>query len=148
MQYLSVHDLVWINATATGETLHFHYDALEAAMAAQYNYGNSTNVPVQAANMLSKMLEAPIFEHGNRQTAFIAVTAFLVANGFRLVVTDSEAVAIVEKVASSQMEASQAISKLANKAKDDISKQIALRSMVTHLFNEHREAISHLARGD
>ena len=47
MQYLSVYDIVWINTTLAGRALPFDYVNLEEAMAAQYSYGVSTNVPAR-----------------------------------------------------------------------------------------------------
>ena len=44
MEYLTVHDLVWINNTVTGEVNPYDYVTLEACMAAQYRYGNSQEI--------------------------------------------------------------------------------------------------------
>src|SRR5262245_29666886 len=88
IHYLSVHDLVCINTTVTGQTLSFDYETLEQAMAAQYSYGDSRNIPVQAANLLSTLISREPFEYGNLRTAFVATAAFLNANGHRIKVED------------------------------------------------------------
>src|SRR5438105_9699553 len=91
MQYLSVHDLVWINGTIMGTTVDFDYQRLEAAMAAQYSYGVSTNTPEQAANLLEAMVAKKPFDYGNLRTGFVATAAFLDANGYALKPGDSNA---------------------------------------------------------
>src|SRR5688572_19158478 len=96
--YLSVHDIVWINATILGVTVPFDYEKLEAAMAAQYSYGDSTNVSLQAANVLASFILKPPFAAGNRRTAFVAVATFLNANGYALQADDKEAAAIVQRL--------------------------------------------------
>ena len=50
IEYLTTHDLVWINQTITGKVPSYDYVTLEAAMAGQYSYGESQNVAQQAAN--------------------------------------------------------------------------------------------------
>jgi prophage maintenance system killer protein len=148
MHYLSVHDLVWINNTVAGRTLAFNYETLEAAMAAQYGYGDSTNVPVQAANLLSTLALDKPFELGNRRTAFIATAAFLNANGYALKVDDATADGIIRDVASGSLTGIQAIEALAEPAQIGLRPGATLRALVTHLFNEHAAALKHLAEGD
>jgi death-on-curing family protein len=148
MHYLSVHDFVWINNTVTGKTLAFDYEKLEAAMAAQYSYGDSTHVAVQAANLLGSLLFDPPFEYGNRRTAYVALTTFLNANGHAVVVSDEEAARIVLAVAGRSTTPAQAIDALAHKADIGLRPGVTLRALVTHICNEHADALKALTAGD
>ena len=148
MHYLSVHDIVWINSTITGKSLPFDYEKLEAAMAAQYSYGDSTNVPVQSANLLSTLVHSPSFAYGNQRTAFIAVTTFLNANGYALQVDDSQAADLIRDVASKQLTPAEGIASLAAPADITLRPGVTLRALVSYIFNEHTEAIKSLAQGD
>ena len=65
MEYLTTHDLVWINSSITGSTNTYNYITLEAAMAGQYSYGASSNVTAQAATLLRKILDTKPFTEGN-----------------------------------------------------------------------------------
>ena len=82
MEYLTTHDLVWINSTITGKVNAYNYVTLEAAMAGQYSYGDSHNVVPQAANLLDRLLCTRPFSEGNIRTAFIATLSFINANGY------------------------------------------------------------------
>jgi len=148
MQYLSVHDIAWINSTLAGKTLKFNFVSLEDAMAAQYSYGDSTDVERQAANLLSTLVTKRPFAYGNTRTGFIAVTTFLDGNGYALKVGDSEAAEIVRQVATGQKAAADAIGELAAPAESALRPGVSLRSLVTHIFNAHAEAINLLAAGD
>jgi prophage maintenance system killer protein len=148
MHYLSVHDLVWINAIVTGKTLTFDYAKLEAAMAAQYSYGDSGNVPVQAANLLESLILNPPFEYGNRRAAFIAVTTFLSANGRALKVGDEQAADIIRRVAARETAPADAVAALTAPADIGLRPGVTLRQLVTHLCNEHPDALKRLAEGD
>ena len=57
MEYLTNHDLFWVNQIVTGTVNTFQYFALEAACAGQYAYGTSTDVPAQAATLLARLLD-------------------------------------------------------------------------------------------
>jgi len=148
MQYLSVHDLVWINTTLVGKPLPFDYQRLEEAMAAQYSYGKSTNVPLQAANLLDILVSKRPFAYGNRRTGFCAVTAFLNANGYALKVGDEEAARIMFDLLSGQISALQAIELLSEPAPIGLRPGATLRSLLTHIFNAHADAIQRLREGD
>jgi death-on-curing family protein len=148
MQYLSVHDIAWINSTLAGKALKFDYVTLEESMAAQYSYGDSTDVERQAANLLSTLVTKRPFAYGNTRTGFIAVTAFLDANGYAPKVDDSGAAEIVRQVAAGQRAAADAITELAAPAETALRPGVSLRSLVTHIFNAHAEAIKLLAAGD
>jgi len=148
MQYLSVYDIVWINTTLAGRALPFDYVNLEEAMAAQYSYGVSTNVPAQAANLLQILVLKRPFAFGNVRTAFVAVTAFLIANGYALAVDDAAAAEIVRAVADGRRTAEDAIGVLAAPAGESMGSAMTLRALVTLIFNGRSEAIRQLARGD
>src|ERR1051325_11230818 len=113
MRYLSVHDLVWINSTITGKQLPFNYETLEQAMAAQYNYGVSTDVTGQAANLLGTFLARHPFAAGNRRSACIATIVFLEANGYQVAADEETAARTVIDTAEGRITAEQAISVLA-----------------------------------
>ncbi len=152
MQYLTTHDIVWINNSVTGTTADYNYVTLEAAMAGQYSYGQSQDVPGQAANLLKRIITAPPFTTGNRRTALIAALTFLNANGYTTSVTDVEAASIVSKLASGETTPQQAIAALC--APDSaalhggLSGAISLRKLISHECNAHSEALSLLAAGD
>jgi len=148
MRYLSVHDLVWINTTVTGKTLGFDYVRLEEAMAAQYSYGDSRNTTLQAANLLASLLYKPPFAYGNRRTAFIAVTAFLSANGYSLQVDDAQAADVIRRVALRELLPGEAISALVVPADIGLRPGVTLRQLVSHLCNEHADALRRLTEGD
>lgn len=148
MHYLSVHDLVWINTTVTGKTLRYDYARLEAAIAAQYSYGYSRDVPRQAACFLETLLYKPAFEYGNRRTAFIALTTFLNANGYALKVDDRQAAEILLRVAQGEKTGADAVEELARSADISLHPGVTLRHLVTYICNEHAEALKHLTAGD
>jgi death on curing protein len=148
MQYLSVHDLVWINNTVTGKTLAFDYEKLEAAMAAQYSYGDSTHVTLQAANLLASLLFGSPFEYGNRRTAYVAVTTFLNANGYATPVEDEEAARLIHSVAAREITPARAIEALSQKADIGLRPGVTLRALVAHICNEHGAALTALTEGD
>lgn len=148
MHYLSVHDLVWINSSIIGKSLEFDYETLEAAMAAQYSYGDSTNVTGQAAGLLASLLQKPPFAYGNRRTAFIALSTYLNSNGYKLKVTDEEAVSIVQRAASRQISPEEAVSLISEKSESAAHTSIPLRTLVGHVMNAHSGAIQSLTKGD
>jgi prophage maintenance system killer protein len=146
--YLSVHDIVWINSTVTGETLPFDYELLEAAMAAQYSYGDSTDVSGQAANFLASFVLKPPFAYGNLRSAYVAVTAFLNANGFALQVGDAEAAQLIRGLASGEATAAETVEKLAKQAQIGLRPGVTLRALVTYICNEHTETLALLKEVD
>lgn len=148
MHYLSVHDLVWINAIVTGKTLVYDYVKLEEAMAAQYSYGDSRNVPVQAANMLDYLLRKPPFEYGNRRTAYVAAVTFLCANGRVLKADDAQAAEIIRRVAEGNTSPADAIAELSAPADTGLRPGVTLRQLVAHICNEHPDALRRLMEGD
>ena len=148
MEYLTVHDLVWINNTVTGKVNGYNYVTLEAAMAGQYCYGQSQDVQGQAAKLLERLLGKAPFQSGNRRSAFIAVLTFLNANGFATSVGDKAAATILTEVATGKSTATEAISALVSVAKAPLSTAIPLRKLIGHECNLHVEALQLLAAGD
>src|SRR5437016_5999119 len=112
MEYLTTHDLVWINSSITGRVNPYNYVTLEAAMAGQYSYGDSHHVQEQAANLLNRLICTHPFAEGNVRTAFIATLSFLNANGFATSVDDTAAAAIVTAVANGRKSGQDAIAEL------------------------------------
>ena len=148
MHYLSVHDIVWINTTLTGKTVSYNYEKLEAAMAAQYSYGNSTDVAGQAANLLEVLLIQKPFHYGNRRTAFVAACAFLSANGYSV---SSDSAAIFGAIASVENHTSspaEAIATIAAPSNTGLRPGFSLRQLVTHLLHAYRDTVSGLAERD
>src|SRR5437763_11388685 len=108
MEYLTTHDLVWINSSITGDVNDYDYVTLEAAMAGQYSYGDSHNVPRQAANLLERLLCMRPFTRGNVRTAFIATLSFLNANAYATTVDDPTAAQLIRAVADGTKSGGQA----------------------------------------
>jgi len=148
MEYLTTHDLVWVNNLVTGEVLTYNYVNLEAAMAGQYRYGQSRNVPEQGAVLLNRLLFKAPFAQGNRRTAFVALMTFLNANGYAASVDDAEAAQTLYAVESGQLSPIDAIEKLAAPAEGALPAELTLRTLITHEFNLHTEALRALAPGD
>lgn len=148
MKYLSVHDLVWLNATITGETQPFNYVALEEAMAAQYSYGESRDVPRQAANLLDTLVNKAPFQCGNVRTGFIATAAFLSANGYALKVGDDEAARILRAVHDRATSPWNAVGALSEPADIGLRPGATLRALITHLLNTRTDALRQLAPCD
>lgn len=147
IDYLTTHDIVWINTTVTGTVNRFDYIALEAAMAAQYQYGDSRNVTAQAANFLQVMLTKPAFSDGALRTALIGAFTFLNANGYATKVTDAEAVKILVETARQERTPQDAIDALVAVAETPL-KGVPLRTLITHECNLHLDALKTLAEYD
>jgi prophage maintenance system killer protein len=148
MEYLTTHDIVWVNNTVTGTVNRFNYVTLEAAMAAQYQYGKSTDVPVQAAHLLDHLLNTPPFLAGNRRTAFICTLTFLNANGYATKLKDDAAAQLVLDVQQRRRTPAEAIAELAAPAQTPLAGGIALRKLITHECNLHVDALKILSEGD
>ena len=148
LHYLSVHDFVWINSTVLGRTVPFDYEKLEASMAAQYGYLQSDDVPVQAANLLDTMLSGLPFKGGNIRTAFVATLVFMTANKSTLQVPDAEAAELVKRTAAGEMTAADAMAAMFKPSDLELREGVTLRALVTHMCNEHSEALRLLAEGD
>ena len=147
MNYLTTHDIVWINTTVSGEMQPFDYFALEAAMAAQYQYGDSRDVAVQAANFLGKLLLQPAFAGGNRRTALISMLTFLNANGYATTATDEQITAKFTELERGGITSNDVIAAIAAPAKTPIA-GVSLRQLITHECNHHTEALKSLTLHD
>jgi death-on-curing protein len=65
---------------------------LDSAMARPKNafaYGEE-DIVVLAVRLLAGLVQAHAFEQGNKRTSFVAVTEFLMINGYDLVIEDRE----------------------------------------------------------
>lgn len=144
IDYLTTHDIVWVNNTVTGKVNPFDYIRLESAMAGQYQYGNSTDVLSQSATFLERLLLKPAFADGNRRTALIATLTFLNANGYATVLNDTEAAELIRAIERREKSPQQAIVELVAPAQNPLGK-MTLRKLITHECNHHVEALKHLA---
>ena len=147
MEYLTNHDLFWVNQIVTGTVNTFNYFALESACAGQYAYGTSTDVPGQAATLLDRLLNKAPFLNGNRRTAYIATLTFLNANGYATTVDDEEAVRLMASVAARTTQPLDLVKALAAPAKESLT-AIPMRQLITHECNHHAHALTLLADGD
>lgn len=147
MEYLTNHDLFWVNQIVTGTVNTFNYFALEAACAGQYAYGTSTDVPAQAATLMERLLDTAPFQTGNRRTAYIATLTFLNANGFATVVDDDEAVRLIATLTAHTTLPHDIVLALSAPAKESLT-AIPMRQLITHECNHHARALSLLAEGD
>ena len=148
ISYLTVYDIVWINNIVTGKVNDYDWVTLEAAMAAQYRYGESQDVPGQAASLLSSLLFKPPFASGNRRTAYIATLTFLNANSYATRVGDAESAALILAVQQGGRTPQQAIAELAAPSAQRLPAGLTLRKLITHECNLHVEALKILAEGD
>jgi len=148
MEYLTVHDLVWINSTVTGKVNPYNYVTLEAAMAGQYSYGDSKNVLEQAANLLERLLATAPFSEGNLRTAYIATLSFLNANGYATKVDDADAASAVRSVAHGLKSPQQAIAEIAAPAAQALESTYTLRKLISHECNYHANGLRFLADND
>jgi death on curing protein len=148
MEYLTTHDLVWVNNIVTGKVQPYNYVTLEAVMAAQYSYGESRNVVEQAAKLLERLIHNAPFALGNRRTAFISTLTFLNANGYATRATDTEAVQTLKEMEQGLITPVQAIERIASPASNDLPVGVTLRKLITHECNHHVEALRVLSPGD
>ena len=148
LHYLAVHDFGWINSTVTGRTVPFDYEKLEASMAAQYAYGKSNNAVAQAGNLLDTILTRRPFKAGNLRTAFIATVVFLTANKYTPALPDEEAAGLFRQADKGEIGAGDVITKLFKSADLQLREGVTLRTLVTHICNEHISALTLLAEGD
>jgi len=112
VRYLTVHDIVWINAQICGEGVPFDYERLEAGMAAQYAYGDSRNVDAQAARFVERMLRTAPFREGNLRTGLLCTTVFLMANGRTIAAATSALPDMVRQVADGSADGSALLAQL------------------------------------
>lgn len=148
MEYLTTHDLVWINTTITGVAAPYNYVTLEAAMAGQYSYGNSSDIKSQAANLLRSLLLKAPFGAGNARTALVAVITFLNANGYAVAVSDDVAAALVRSAADGEKTGAEVVESLCAPSGAAPPAALPLRKLITAACNTHRSALEQLASGD
>ncbi|HLK57771.1 MAG TPA: type II toxin-antitoxin system death-on-curing family toxin [Chthonomonadaceae bacterium] len=148
MEYLTTHDLVWINNIITGATQPYNYVTLEAAMAGQYSYIQSQDVPEQAANLLGRLLFRTPFQNGNLRTAFIATLTFLNANGYATTVSDAEAARIFLEAALGRTSPRATVDAIAAPADKALPPTVTLRKLIAYECNLHQEALKLLASGE
>ena len=148
MEYLTTHDLIWINEMVTGKVQPYNYVTLEACMAGQYSYGRSTEVVPQAATLLERLLNKSPFLEGNRRTAFIATLTYLNANGYTLTVDDVQAVQAIAAVIEGRTSPLQAITEIVAPSAHALPAGITLRKLIMHECNHHSEALRVLASHD
>lgn len=148
MEYLTTHDLVWINSLITGAVNPYNYVTLEAAMAGQYRYGDSQEVAEQAANLLDRLVCTRPFSAGNVRTALIATLTFLNANGYATTVSDAAVAEVVRALADGKISRESAIAELAAPAEKPIGSIITLRQLMSHEIHHHLEALTLLASDD
>jgi death-on-curing family protein len=147
MEYLTNHDLFWVNQIVTGTVNTFNYFALEAATAGQYAYGDSSDVPAQAATFLERILDKAPFQGGNRRTAYIGMLTFLNANGYATTVEDDEAVRLMDALAARTARPLDVVQAMAAPAKESLT-AIPMRQLITHECNHHARALELLSAGD
>lgn len=82
--------MLWLNLQVTQSVQHYRFADLEEATFYQYQYGQSTDVPKQAARFLSGFLEKAPFAEGNELTAAVAFHAYLALNGYTTQVVDAD----------------------------------------------------------
>lgn len=148
MEYLTVHDFVWINNAITGKVNAYDYFALEACMAAQYRYGNSHDVPTQAAELLGKLLGVNPFADGNLRTTLISVLSFLNANGYATTKGETELAEAIRAVATGASTPQETIKAISAPASTPLPTTLALRRLITLECNTHASALQHLTDGD
>jgi prophage maintenance system killer protein len=90
IHYLTVQDILWINLQIVGHTQPWNYATLEEASFYQYSYGDSTNIPAQAARLATGFAKKAPFEKGNEATGLVAALTFLEMNGHTLPWNESE----------------------------------------------------------
>lgn len=109
IHYLTVQDILWINAQITGDAPEFKQERVEEASYFQYAYGAATGIIPQAARLLSRFSHQNAFAKGNDATAFTATVAFLKLNGLSLATKDRDAADWFRESSVSQERAHEAL---------------------------------------
>jgi prophage maintenance system killer protein len=148
MRYLTVHDLVWVNNVVTGEKLDFDYEKLEACIAAQYQYGCSSDVKKQAVYFLQKLAAAPAFEWGNKSSSLIAFCAFLLCNGYDLKVHGDQLASVFDSYIRGEMSPDEVIELLAVSSQSKNLEGASIREIIILLCSRERESLLHFAQED
>lgn len=149
MEYLTTHDLIWINNMVTGNVNRYDYVTLEAAMAGQYLYGSSENVSQQAATLLERMISRRPFESGNLRTAFVALLTFLNANGFDTQADDATAAQLIRSADTGSTAPEEVVARVAAPSSQPGNLAgCSLRQLIARACSDHQTALRSLADGD
>lgn len=130
LHYLTVQDLIWINARVTKETHLFQFAKLEEATNYQYGYGGSLDALGQGRRFLLGFIKNQPFERGNEPTAVFAALSFLKINGYK-VSPGADAKSFLSKVEASGFES------IAQKEEGHHGLLADVRSTVLQLMAEH-----------
>ncbi len=82
--YLTVQDVVWIHTGLCGAPHPFDYERLENAVAAQYGYGDSSDIQRQALRMAQRLAVQQPFVDGHPMLPLVSCLALLALNGLYL----------------------------------------------------------------
>lgn len=82
MQYLTVHDLIWLNSQVNRKAVPYRFMDLEGAIGYQYSYQQQTDPLHRIGRFLEAMLTMKPFDEGNEKTALVATVCLLRANGY------------------------------------------------------------------
>ena len=146
--YLTTHDIAWINTTVTSRQNHYDWVKLEAAMAAQYQYGESHDITAQAAGLLNALLLRPPWPEGIRRTALIALASFLAANGVRWTAEPEVLASHICGVATHQLSARQGLTQILDGSTFGPPPEASLRQVIAAQCAALAEALITLANGD
>jgi prophage maintenance system killer protein len=96
VNYLTVQDILWVNLQVSKEKVSsskntFNNARLEEASFYQYAYGDSQNIPAQAARIAPGFIKMNPFTVANKATAFVTLVAFLNLNHYDVTIEDSKA---------------------------------------------------------
>ena len=145
IEYLTVHDLAWINTIVTGQVNSYNYFDLESVMAGQYSYGDSHNVLKQAAEMLQRSLDKKPFSEGNRPSSLVALLTFLNANGYATKANERMLATLFGAAERGDKSALEVVKELATPAQSSLPAGLTLRKLIIHECNHHVEALKLLA---
>ena len=95
LNYLTVQDILWINFQVAKKVEKFNYAKLEEATFYQYAYGDSKDVPSQAARFLRGFLKLGPIDALNEATGIVGLIAFLEINGYEFELADASGTTFV-----------------------------------------------------
>lgn len=143
LRYLSLQDMIWINAECVGRPQTYAYDALEECSYYQYSYKQSMYLPRQAARFLMGFLKYKPFASGNLKTTLIAVLAFLEINGYEVELPPAQAADWLLSVKHRKKHPLSAIQQISHRAAPG-SLPRPLRELTHHLMHVYHEALYQL----
>ncbi len=91
MNYLTVHDFLWLNLEATKTPQRWNFARLEEAVFYQYGHGQSTDLVKQAARFITGWTRMRPFTAGNDACAFVGLLGFIRINNHDLNLSPEEA---------------------------------------------------------